>query len=686
MVLEEQLMQLEPSLLSRLPLLSAVLNLSLPDNDLTRSLDPKVRKSSLEDLLIRCLTERARVQPLLLVLEDCHWLDDLSNELIGIIGRAIADLPVLMLLVYRPPDELRKQLAPVEHLPHFREIILSEFSADEAQRLVELKLAHFFGESTAAPPALLERVTSQAAGNPFYIEELLNYLQDMDIDLQDTVALEAVDLPSSIYALVLSRIDQLDESQQLTIKVASVIGRLFQVAMLWGAYPDLDVNQVQQNLDLLSDLELTPLDTPDPELTYLFKHVITQQVAYESLLYATRAMLHEQIGRYIEGAYPDTLDQYTNLLAFHFEHSENQKKKLEYLLKAGEAAQQEYANGAAITYFEKALPLLEGRSRIDTRLKLGEVLELTGEWNEAGSQYESARAEAQGLMDREAEAWCQTALGELNRKRNEYETAADWFARAREAFEALNHDEGAGQVLHFAGTLAANQGDYVLANQCYNESLILRRERGDRKNEASVLNNLGIVARYLGNSDASRRYHEAALAIEEELGNQWTTAGYVNNLGLLAIDSHDYADAKQYFDSALRIYVEIGARWSMNNTIHNLANVARETDDFEESQKLYTKSIDGWQELNDRWGIAYWLEDMGLLHLKRNVPFSALQLMSAAARLREEISAPRPPAYQAQLDKSLAPAYAALDAAEQAEARAIGNALSLKQAIALGLN
>ena len=101
---------------------------------------------------------------------------------------------------------------------------------------------------------------------------------------------------------------------------------------------------MRSDLDALSALDVTPLDTPEPELAYLFKHILTQEVAYETLSFATRAMLHDQIGQYIEKTYADALDQYTDLLAYHFERSENQPKKREYLLKAAEAAQADYAN------------------------------------------------------------------------------------------------------------------------------------------------------------------------------------------------------------------------------------------------------------------------------------------------------------------------------------------------------
>src|SRR5262249_1055918 len=149
---------------------------------------------------------------------------------------------------------------------------------------VQSKLDHVYGPGVALQPELAEQVSARAQGNPFYIEELLNYLHDRGIDPQQPDALGQIDLPASLYSLILSGIDQLSETQKPLLKVASVIGRLFRAAMLWGVYNQFgNQERVRRDLDILSNLELTPLDTPDPELAYLFKHILTQEVAYETL-------------------------------------------------------------------------------------------------------------------------------------------------------------------------------------------------------------------------------------------------------------------------------------------------------------------------------------------------------------------------------------------------------------------
>ena len=672
--IETELRLLDPSLLSRLPLLGAVVNLTIPDNDLTRSLDAKVRKSSLEDLLVQCLQLRARIEPMLLVLEDCHWLDDLSRELVGLIGSAIGELPVLLLIVYRPPDRTRSQLPPVDKLPYFTEIELAQFSEDEVHELVALKLQQLYGNEDEVAPELVERIAGRTAGNPFYIEELLNFLRDLGIDPSDQKAMDAVELPNSIHALVLSRIDQLNESQQITMKVASVIGRIFQAAMVWGVYPDLEAGEVRSNLRLLSRLDLTPVESAELELSYLFKHIVTQQVAYESLLFSTRATLHEQIGLFIEDVYPEELDKFINLLAFHFEFSENQEKKREYLLRAGQLAQRDYANGAAISYYEKVLPLLTGRELADAQVELGKVHELIAAWDEAIALYTAAHETATEIDDTEALSWAKTALGEASRKQNKYDEATEWLTDARTGFESVGNQAGVGQALHYLGTIATQQGDFDRAREIYQESYTIREQLGDSANMANLLSNLGIVERWSGDADAAKARYAESLELREAIGDRWAMGVSLNNLGNLAQSQGDYKEAERHLERALLLWREIGERWAANNTLHNLANVARDAKDEARAIRLYTDSIGGWRRVNDNWGTAYWLEDCALFYLERNAPL-AIQLLATATTLRDEIGSPRPPSYQSSLDETFTPIRDGLSDNEYSEALTLDEAI-----------
>ena len=685
--LEFQLELIDPSLVQRLPLLSPVLNISIPDNELTATFDAELRKESLESLLVDCLRAHAKISPLFLVFEDCHWLDPLSHDLLEVIGRTIVDLPVLMVMAYRPLQVERLKEARLEKLAHFDEIHLTDFTPEEAERLIGLKLDQFFGADTEIPSNLIERITDRAQGNPFYIEELLNYLQDQKFDPHDEDFLERFELPTSLHSLILSRIDQLTEHQKSTIKVASVIGRLFEAAWLWGMYPELgDPDQIKADLEALSGLDLAPMDKPEPELTYIFKHIVTQEVAYESLPYATRSMLHGQLGTYIETAYSGKLDRFINLLAFHYGLSQNEDKKREYLRKAGEAAQADYNNQAAIDYYERLLALLSEDEQVPIMLKLGQILQLVGRWDEARKLYEQILALTDQSGDRSSRAWSQIALGDLQRYQGHYANAIEWLERARATFEELDDQPGIAQVYHIEGLVSWQQGDHTMARTVWETSLAIRRELDDQPLIARLLNNLGLVAHEVGDYERATKLYQESLEMRYRLGDKLDIAQTLSNLGYMAVEQGQYEVAQTQLEVALNLQQEVGARWHIATSLNNLANAVRGQNHYDEARTMYAESLTIATELGDTRTVADVLEGMaGLMALEKQAG-RAFRLAGAAAALRENIGAPIPPGDLAILERLLEPVRQQLGEDAVDSATAEGKAMSMEEAIDYALH
>jgi adenylate cyclase len=391
--IEGEIEERAPSRMNALPLLSVLLDLNIPDNDFTRTLEPKFRQSALHALLEDCLKAAAQDEPLLIVIEDLHWIDAVSFDLLQELTKALAHSPICFVLAYRPlqSDGQQAQAQQLQELPNFTRIDLKELTTSEAEQAIRAKLAQLYpARSGAVPMGLVDKLMTRAQGNPFYLEELLNYLRDRGLDPRDPADLNQIELPDSLHALILSRIDQLSEHEKITLRVASIIGRVFRVAWLHGYYPELGtLPQVKTTLDHLERLDITPLEMPEPELAYLFKHIVTHEVTYESLPFATRARLHEQLARYIEDVYPDTPP--LEALAFHYGRSMNVDKQREYFRKAGEAAQQTYANEAALAYYGQLLPLLQTTAEeIDVILNRGWIYEFIGQYTEAEAEYHAA--------------------------------------------------------------------------------------------------------------------------------------------------------------------------------------------------------------------------------------------------------------------------------------------------------
>jgi tetratricopeptide (TPR) repeat protein len=651
--LEKRLADVEAGLVSRLPLLGPLVDLAIPDNELTASLEAKLRKTSLESLLSACLRAEAGVHPIVLVIEDCHWLDELSRELLVALARVAVDLRVVIVLAYRPPSGVGDTLG-VESLPYFSSIALSELGEDQARSLIAAKLQDTLGAGVEPPAALVDLIVRRAQGNPFYIEELLNYLRSRGIGVADVAALTAVDLPDSLNTLILSRIDGLREEFRRPLKVASVVGRTFRAPFLPLVYPEL--GDTAEVIDRLQELGRVDLVIPDVEAdeSWLFKHAITQEVTYESLPFAMRELLHDSTARVLETTHPDAAGQDLDLIAYHYWHSANREKKLEYLDLAAKAARARYANGAAIESFERLAKLQEGTARAATLLQLAGVLELTGAWSRASDVAAAALALAEASEDVVTQATAHTALAEIARKTGLFDEAEQRLRQAGELFAATAHEAGLGRVLHLRGTLAAQRGDYVDARSNYVESLRIREQLDDRASLSGLLSNLGVVAEYEGDYEASRSYHERALAVRTELGDRWAIGVSQTNLGMIASLERKYDEARDRFGEAIRLNMEIGDPWMVAICHNNLGNANRGLADYPAARNHYAASLQTYRDYGDRWALAFLIEDIALLASLVGAHERALMLMGAADAMREEIGAPRPPALESELNRAIA--------------------------------
>jgi class 3 adenylate cyclase/tetratricopeptide (TPR) repeat protein len=683
---EAELAAIDPALVARAPLLSAVLDIVIGDNDLTASFDAKLRKASLEALLADCLRARADREPLVVVLEDCHWLDQLSRDLLEVLARALPGLRCLFVVAYRPASEPGGGLG-LAKLKHFQEIALTELDASQAANLIELKLRQLFGLERDAPAALVDLITSRAQGNPFYIQELLNYIRSRGVDPEDAASLKGLQLPDSLHSLILSRIDAVTEAPRRTLKVASVVGRIFRAPTLEGVYPEL--GSVSEITDRLATLTAADLVHPEieAEQSYIFKHAITQEVAYESMPFAFRSALHERVGAFIERTEAGAIDRHLDLLAHHYWHSENVAKKREYLARAGDAAQAAYANAAAIDYFERLAPLIEGENRIDVLLKLGKVVELVGDWKRAEEVDTQALALAVSLDDVKWRASCETALAEVARKQGRFDEALERLERGARGFETAGDESGVGLVKHLAGTVAAQRGDYPKAVENYEASLVIRERIGDKVGMGSLLSNLGIIAEYRGDYEASRRLHERALQLRTDIGDRRGIGNSTTNLGMIAVLQKQFADARDWFRKSMLLNREVGDAWMVALCDHNLANATRGLGEHEAARSHYAASLRAYRSYEDAWALAFLLEDVAMLVAATgNVP-AALELLGAADALRDANDMPRAPSRQQEIERELLDFAAGISQHERDACRAQGRASGLHAAVdhALGL-
>ena len=644
------LRSIDASLSPRLPLLGPVLDLSIGDTDLTRSLDADLVKASRESLLVDLLRARAvRPQggdaPLVVVLQDLHWMDPLSHDLLEAISRVVHELPVLILTSYRPPPTTVPDARRLTSLQNFAEIELQAFTADEAASLIEVKLGRLAASQGGEIRLSTEQrrhLAERAEGNPFYLDELVNFLLDSGVDEGGAVDLDSVEWPSNLHSLILSRIDRLTERQKATLKVASIIGRIFRVSWLHGYHPSLGAREeVEAELEALRRADLTPLDTPEP-LAYLFKHVITLDVTYESIAFETRAELHERLARFVEVTLASEAEPFLDLIAFHYEQSENLGKKREYLKRAGEAAQAAFANEAAISWYGRLLPLLDQGERVDVLLKMGQVEALLGRYQEAEADFWQALQVAEQVDDHLAAARCRRLTGELLEKQGNFAEALAWLEGAKKACEELGARHELVQVLlALGGNVQWRLGTYAAATERLQEALELTRELGDPRGTARALHGLGNIDLYRGDHAAATQLFEESLAIRREIGDKLGVANALNNLAILAANSGDADTARAMFEESLTIRREIGDRSGVAVALNNLGFMASDRGDVMSARSLYEESLNVRREIGDRLGTAISLNNLAHLSLAPDDAGVAARLYRESLAITYEIGSKR---------------------------------------------
>lgn len=617
------------------PLLGPLLNINIPENDFTRGLEPKSRKDALHALLADCLRTEAQDQPLLLVIEDLHWVDALSLDLLEELARDLADAPICFLLASRPLQPEQAVPVALSWLPYFAKIELDELNLEECQQLIRAKLAQLYPDHDSdVPLRFIQMLEARAQGNPFYLEELLNLLRDRRMSLGD---LENIELPDSLHTLILSRIDQLNDLEKTTLRVASIIGRLFGFRWLLGYYPTLgEASQVRAVLDELSRLDIIPIDSPEPDLFYLFKHIVTHDVAYETLPFSTRAQLHEQLARYLEAAYPDAPP--LNELAFHYGRSENKAKHCEYVRKSAEAAQAAYANEAAQDYYRQLLSLLpDGSEKIEIHWRLGDVLGITGDWDEAEAEYRSAIQLARRLDAGSFIAQGQVRLGSFYTLRGKYDLALDWLSQARESLVLESDPAKLARVSHSIGSALMQKGDYTPACHRFQDALAQARQVGDLRLAAETLNSLGMVAVEKGDTLVARAQFEESLGIFRNIGSKDGVGMTTNNLGLVALQQADFSNARQHFDETLLLAREMGNKRGIAIALSNLGYAAANQGDCFVARPLYEEALAIYRKMGSKPGIAMALENLGFVEIEQGNHAVALAHYAESLQIAHEI-------------------------------------------------
>lgn len=393
--IDRSILRLGEDLRPTLPYLRYLLSAD-PGDPAVLTMDPKQRRAVMFDALRRLLGRAAEVRVQVVIYEDVHWMDKATEEILAATADIIPTSRILQILTYRTG-----YTHPFGDRTYHTRIALDVLSSGDSAEMARAILA-----APSLPQDLEALVTRKAEGNPFFVEEVVKSLRELKVirpagggyvvakRLDETV------VPDTIQDVIMARIDRLEEGPKKTLQLASVIGREFTRRLLDRI---ADAREpADESLRELEALELIYEKSLFPELAYMFRHALTQEVAYQSLLVHRRKELHHQIGMAIEDMYADRLAEHFGVLAHHFSKGGEPGKALEYFLRAGDKAAQAFANPEARVLYEQAVELLDERDprRAEVLKKLATITQYLGDPDASLAYAESAVGLYEALGDK----------------------------------------------------------------------------------------------------------------------------------------------------------------------------------------------------------------------------------------------------------------------------------------------
>jgi class 3 adenylate cyclase/tetratricopeptide (TPR) repeat protein len=573
-------------------------------------LEGEALKHELFAVALDTLRSWASARPFVLAFDDLHWADSASIELLIHLLQLTDEAPILIVCAFRPdrqsPAWQVKQAAERDYGHRLLELTLGPLSTEDSRSLIDHLPA-----MAGLPPQLRQSILDRAEGNPFFVEEIVRSLIDSGVVVRDgddwraaaDVDPERIVIPANLQALLMARIDRLEEETRRALQLASVIGRTFQHRVLLavsGTQPDLD-----RRLRLLQRADLIREAARQPELEYIFRHALTHEAAYNSILIKRRREFHRRAGEALETLMADRLETYAGLLGHHFYLAGDARAQKYYTL-AGDVAYRLYANTEAAAHYLRALETARRADPADHEPLLnlysrrGRALELNALYRDAIANYEEMESAAREIGDRALE------LSALMLRATLYSA------------HSPEHDPARGRGLS-------------------EQALALARELGDGAAEARVLWNLLLASRATGQSREALSYGEGSLAIARRLNLREQMAFTLNDLVGVYWMSGEMGKARTAQIEARDLWRELGNLPMLADNLARSTQFHLAAGDYAATIAASDEAYAISQSIGNVWGQSNSRIGVGLAYWDRGEYGAAMAVQEEAIALGERV-------------------------------------------------
>jgi len=617
--------------------LAALAGIQWPGS-LYEQVEPQLRFENMLAAFKNFVQAEAACQPVLLELEDIHWLDEDSQRLLQLLTHNLADTALAILCTARYGDDGAPcQLTVAADLPQ-QQLDLDYLTLDGVKTYAEALLHYPIDEEAAH--LLLEKTN----GNPFFVEQLVLDLREhqlFTLSTSDTgvrygiKAFDSTTVPTTLNGLLVARLDRLGAATKRVVQTAAVLGREFAQPVLAQMVSEPQVLPAK-----LKQAEQEQIWSPVATTRYLFRHALLRDAAYDMQLRAHLRALHRQAGVAIQQVYSPELSLYYPALAFHYDQAAAAAEAAHWYSLAGEEAAARYANEEAVRYFTRALactPENDLATRYRCLLGREQVYEVQ---SKRAAQQESLLLlweVAQQLAEPEKLAEVSLRQATFARLTSDYPAA---LVAAQQAVAYAQQAASAALLLkgyQVWGRTLWHQGHYGAAQAQLQNALALAHSTQQRGDEALCRYDIGVTFYYEGAYAQARQQLAQAQAIYRHLADRRGESSTLIMFGNIARELGDYGGAQQQYEAALQLCQALGWRYGELFLLGSIGNNAFELGDYAAAQRYHQQAILGYAEVGNRNNEALSLATLGLISHILGDQATAKALVEQALAMQQTI-------------------------------------------------
>ncbi|MEO0288271.1 MAG: tetratricopeptide repeat protein [candidate division WOR-3 bacterium] len=616
------------------------------DIDLYKNYDDKVILDNIKIGIKEFVKIKSSIRPLILIFDDSQWLDEVSLKFIPELMTNVSDYPFGLIILSRDDERIKNLYSNIKDAKVFE---LQRFEKKNVKLMMETILKGPIKEK------LLNFVETKSEGNPFFVEQILLFLNENGYIKYDNNGFDIekidIDIFSGINSIIIARLDRLSKKLKRVVQHASVLGKEFDIEILNKMVGMKDIE-----VELIEGTEQN-IWYPSNEMKYVFSHSLIKDAAYEMQLEEDLIKLHKLAALSIEEKYKNNPIYFADL-AFHYERSKNYEKYEEYLKKAAEFAKKEYREEDALRLNQKLFDIQKDDfEKLKTGILIAHSLFYLSQYKQEEnflneifktikdkeseiyaeylnvlielqirlSDYENALKNA----DRAYEIFKKNKnlkeeirsiknIGKIYYDMNQYEKSLDYFKEslkmAKESkFDQLEHDILGSMALYYFET-----GEYDEGIKLLNKKIEYDRKNNKKREMCYAMGNLGLMLWRKGELDKALEIFKEILKVAKEQGDRYSLSASISNIGMIYYFQKKYDEALKCYQEAFTINEEIGNKYFMGINLGNIGNIYSALEEFETAQEYYMIAASIFEEIKNYWALHLALYEISKINFYKS--------------------------------------------------------------------